>query len=80
MIQDLTGRTFGKLEIIGPTGEDLPATRGGWWLARCVCGREMIAPAEAFLSRRLEGCGRPTAEDRAELEQQLASTRPPSRL
>jgi hypothetical protein len=80
MAADLTGRTFGKLTIVGLVGEDLPVVQGGWWLARCACGREMIAPAEAFLSRRLESCGRPTAEDRAEREQQLASTRGPVRL
>jgi hypothetical protein len=52
---------------------------GGWWLGRCVCGREVTAPAEAYLARRLESCGRPTPEQRAELEEQLATTRPPPR-
>jgi hypothetical protein len=76
---DLTGRVFGKLEIIGPAGEGMPAVAGGWWLGRCVCGWEVIAPAEAYLSRRLTGCGRPTPEQRAEQEQQLAAVRPPAR-
>jgi hypothetical protein len=39
----------------------------------------MIAPAEAFLTRRLESCGRPTPQDRAELQERLAATRPPAR-
>ena len=67
MTTDLTGRTFGRMTIIRAAGEDLPAVAGGWWLARCACGREMIAPAEAYLSRRLTSCGRPTPQDRAEL-------------
>jgi hypothetical protein len=80
MMGDLTGRTFGRITVVGPAGQDLPAVTGGWWLSRCACGRELLAPAEAYLSRRLESCGRPTPEDRAELEKQLAATRPPPRL
>src|SRR4029450_13498807 len=57
---DLTGRTFGRLTIAGPGGADLPVVAGGWWLGRCVCGREVLAPAEAFLARRVTSCGRPT--------------------
>jgi hypothetical protein len=76
---DLTGRTFGRLTIVGPAGEDLPVVAGGWWLASCVCGREMVAPAEAFLARRLQSCGRPTPEQRVELDQRLAATHPPPR-
>jgi hypothetical protein len=76
---DLTGRTFGRLTIVGPGGADLPAVAGGWWLGRCVCGRELLAPAEAFLAHRLESCGRPTPQERADLDQRIAATRPPPR-
>jgi hypothetical protein len=68
MTGDLTGRSFGKITVVGPAGEDLPAVAGGWWLGRCVCGREMVAPAEAYRLRRLESCGRPTPDQRAEEE------------
>ena len=80
---DLTGRRFGKLEIIGPAGPEsgpLPAVAGGWWRSVCVCGREFTAPAEAYLSRRLESCGCPTPEDRAQLQEQLAALQPPPRI
>jgi hypothetical protein len=77
---DLTGRVFGKLTIVGPADQDLPPVAGGWWLARCVCDHELVAPAEGFLARRIVSCGRPTPEQRAELEEQLAATRPPPRL
>jgi hypothetical protein len=80
MPADLTGRRFGKLEIIGPAGDDYPQVISGWWLARCACGREMIAPAEAYLSRRLTSCGRPTPQDRAELAEQLGAMQLPPRL
>jgi hypothetical protein len=82
MSPDLSGRTFGRMAVIGPPSEELvlPQVAGGWWLARCVCGRETIAPAEAFLAHRLESCGRPTPQDRAELLERLAATRPAARL
>jgi hypothetical protein len=82
MPTDLSGRVFGRMTVVGPAGDDLvlPQVRDGWWLGRCVCGRETVAPAEAFLSWRITGCGRPTPEDRAELQEQLAATRPPPRL
>lgn len=82
MSPDLSGRTFGRMTVIGPASQDivLPQVAGGWWLGRCVCGREVIAPAEAFLSRRLTSCGRPTPEDRAAEEAQLAALLPPPRL
>jgi hypothetical protein len=76
---DLTGRQFGRLVVDGPAGEDLPVVSGGWWRARCVCGREVVAPAEAFLARRVTSCGRLTPEQRAERLEQLAAVRPPPR-
>ena len=83
MTQDLTGRRFGKMEIVGPAGPEhgsLPPVAGGWWLGRCACGREVVSPAEGFLSRRITSCGRPTPEDRAAEAEQLAARRPPLRI
>jgi hypothetical protein len=80
MAPDLTGRQFGKLTIVGAAGQDLPAVAGGWWLARCQCGRELVAPAEAYLAGRVDSCGRPTPQDRVEVEEWLAGMRPPVTL
>jgi hypothetical protein len=78
---DLTGRTFGRMTIVGPAGDDppLPQVAGGWWTAECVCGRQVISPAEAFLAYRVTSCGRPTPEQRAELQETLAAYSPPPR-
>jgi hypothetical protein len=76
---DLTGRTFGRLTVVGAADQDLPVVSGGWWTGRCVCGQEVVAPAEAFLARRLESCGRPTPEQRVARLEQLAAVRPPPR-
>jgi hypothetical protein len=74
-MHDLTGRQFGKLTFTGPTGEDLLLPGGRRLLAGPLRLRPgMIAPAKAYLARRLESCGRPTPEQRAELEQTLAAT------
>ena len=79
MTPDLNGRRFGRMTVVGPAGEDLPAVSGGWWTAECVCGRQVTAPAEGFLAYRITSCGRPTPEQRVELEERLAATRPPPR-
>lgn len=79
MAPDLTGRQYGRLTVTGPAGQDLPAVAGGWWLARCVCGHELVAPAEAYQTGRLTSCGRPTPQERADHDQQLAAMRPPPR-
>lgn len=81
MTPDLTGRTFGRMTIVGPAGDDppLPQVAGGWWLARCACGREVVSPAEAFLAGRVTSCGRRTPEQRAELEETIAAYHPPPR-
>jgi hypothetical protein len=80
---DLTGRTFGRLAIVGPAGPEndpLPPVSGGWWTATCACGRQLTAPAEAFTSRRLTSCGRPTAAELAADAEWIATRQPPSRI
>jgi hypothetical protein len=80
---DLTGRVFGRMTVIGPAGPEhglLPPTATGWWVGRCACTREVIAPGEGFLSRRITSCGRPGPEDIAAEEALLASRRPPPRI
>jgi hypothetical protein len=82
MTPDLTGRRVGRLTVQGPADPDagpLPAVAGGWWTARCVCGREVTAPAEGFLAGRVTSCGRPTPEQRVELQERLAAYQPPPR-
>lgn len=78
MSPELSGRTFGRMTVIGPASEELVLlpVAGGWWLGRCVCGREVIAPAEGFTSRRVTSCGRPTPEDGAEELALLAAFQP----
>jgi hypothetical protein len=83
MTQDLTGRVFGRMTVVGPAGPEhgpLPPTPTGWWVGTCQCGRQTVAPGEAFLSRRLESCGRPDPTARLELAEQLAARQPPSRI
>jgi hypothetical protein len=80
MTGDLTGQTFGRLTIIGPGGQDLPQVAGGWWQARCACGRELVAPAEGFRAGRITSCGRRTPEQREQLAEQIAAYSPPPRL
>ena len=73
-MSDLTGRTFGRLTIIGPAPATipLPPTRD-WWLATCLCGEELIAPAEAFTSGRVTSCGRPGPEQRQQHDEPEAA-------
>jgi hypothetical protein len=83
MSRDLTGFQVGRLTVIGPAGPQhgpLPKVAGGWWVGRCACNREVVAPAEGFLSRRITSCGRSGPEDRADFEAQLAARQPPPRI
>jgi hypothetical protein len=82
-MSDLTGFQVGRMTVIGPAGPEhgpLPKVASGWWVGTCVCGREVVAPAEAFTSRRITSCGRPGPEDRAAEEGLLASRQPPPRI
>ena len=82
MTTDLMGRVFGKLTVVGPASNTppLPQVTGGWWTAECVCGRQVTAPAEGYLTGRITGCGRPGPEQRAQLEETIAAYSPPPRL
>ena len=83
MMRDLTGLQVGRMTVVGPAGPEhgpLPPTPTGWWLGRCACGRETVAPGEGFTSRRITRCGRPTPEDTAEELALLAAFQPPPRI
>jgi hypothetical protein len=73
------GQRYGRLTIVERADIGL-AVPGGWWTAECVCGRRVTALAEGFTARRITSCGRPTPQQRAEQEAQLAATRTPFRL
>jgi hypothetical protein len=71
---DLTGETFGRITVVGPT-EGMP----GYWTARCGCGRELAAPREGFLSGRITSCGRPPAGTGVAQAAELAARAPTPR-
>ena len=83
MMRDLTGLQVGRMTVLGPAGPQdglLPETPGGWWTARCACGREITAPSEAFTARRITSCGRPSPEDRVAEAERLGAHQPPPRI
>lgn len=52
--KDLTGRTFGRLTVLGPAGSSSgkPA-----WLCRCGCGKEIIVRGDHLRSGHTTSCG-----------------------
>lgn len=52
--QDLTGRVFGELTVLGRAGQR--KSGGIWWLCRCSCGQEYQAPATLLLTGRRTHC------------------------
>ena len=51
---DLTGKRFGKLEILEPAYKD----KYGWkWRCKCDCGNEVILYGRAMLSGGTRSCG-----------------------
>jgi len=71
---DISGETFGRLTVLGPT-PDLP----GYFTARCGCGREVSAPREGFTTGRVTSCGRPPAGTAAVKAAERAAHAPPPR-
>ena len=52
---DLTGRRFGRLTALRPTGG---RRHGGLvWLCRCACGRMHEAPVRCLQGRNTRSCG-----------------------
>lgn len=50
--RDLSGKRYGKLFVIERRGK-----RGGSWLCKCDCGKNVILPASDFLSGGQIACG-----------------------
>lgn len=57
--EDLTGRTFGLLTVIGPASDEISSTgrRQPRWKCKCVCGAEVITRAGSLKSGHTKGCG-----------------------
>jgi hypothetical protein len=52
---DLSGKSFGKLTCVKPTGEFRHSTRE--WLCLCECGDEHITTANHLVSGNIKSCG-----------------------
>lgn len=52
--EDLTGRTFGRLTVLGPTSDPRP---GNWWKCSCTCGAEKVAPGHNLRNGKCQSCG-----------------------
>ena len=52
---DLTGKRFGRLEVISRAGTT--SNRGAKWLCRCDCGKEKEVPAHSMVSMGVISCG-----------------------
>lgn len=52
--EDLSGRTFGRLTVLGPTGR--PSGKAAW-LCRCMCGQEVTVRADHLKSGHTTSCG-----------------------
>lgn len=59
---DITGKSFGKLTVIGPHHKN---SRGEWtWLCKCECGKETVSTGYRLRSGRTKSCGCIQAENR----------------
>lgn len=54
-LKDLTGKTFGRLTVIG--GPSTVGRRRIVWLCACVCGNEKMVRADHLKSGHTESCG-----------------------
>lgn len=59
MREDLTGRVFGLLTVLGPAPDKLTAKGGHipMWRCSCECGAEVITRASSLKSGHTKGCG-----------------------
>lgn len=57
---DMTGKTSGWLEVIGPAERPEGASvkfRGTWWRCRCKCGNEKVFPRQYITQKTVTSCG-----------------------
>lgn len=54
--EDVTGRTFGDLVVLGRLGERTSGSGHHYWLCRCSCGREVKAVRGNLLSGNTTRC------------------------
>lgn len=54
--EDLTGRKFGDLTVLGVNKVSMNG--GASWRCRCECGRECVMTGKALLRRKIAGCGK----------------------
>ena len=52
--KDLTGRTFGRLTVLGPAGSSCGKQT---WLCRCGCGKEVAVRGDHLKSGHTASCG-----------------------
>ena len=68
IVKDLTGQTFGYLTMLSPSEVSAGHGKKARWLARCVCGKELVVPTDDFRGNRKpspSSCGCMTKELRA---------------
>lgn len=54
-LEDLTGRTYGRLVILGDSGERKHSKR--LWTCKCTCGTIRLVPTQALKSGNTTSCG-----------------------
>lgn len=57
-IKDMTGQSFGRLEVLGPA--EPPSTsksRHAHWRCRCHCGQEKVISGYSLRYGRTQSCG-----------------------
>lgn len=64
--EDLTGKTFSQLTVVGLAGT-LPPKNAYQWLCRCSCGASAFVMAHELKRRTVKSCGCLTAERNREL-------------
>ena len=57
--QDLTGRRFGRLTVLGRAPLDRKRVNGeiNGWLCRCDCGTERVLTTKSLISNHAQSCG-----------------------
>lgn len=56
--EDLTGRKFGRMEVIGFAGLKIfPSTKMKYWICRCECGNEKVVCGSNLKNGHISSCG-----------------------